>query len=153
VVNVSNSSFIITVWALGNYYLQAAVTEGTLSQWEVVEGNWTINNPQAMNQNIYVNQDLTIRAVFNESVGVEEPHSKGSISLSPTLFEEFVKISVGDNDRIRMVEVFDITGARVFKQESSQPNFDLQSLSPGLYFFRIATIRGESAALKVVKNR
>lgn len=75
--------------------------------------------------------------------------------VTPNLFEESVWINVGENFGQMKVEVFDMRGRIVAREDSPSTDtfkMDLVTLSSGMYFFRILRNNNVLTVLKSVKK-
>lgn len=94
-----------------------------------------------------VNEDVNLLAVFS-GMGVEENDAE-AIALYPNPTTGMVRIEA---EGLKNVEVYDLTGQKVFAEEVSGETFeyDFSGLN-GIYFIRIETAQGVETKRLVVK--
>lgn len=94
-----------------------------------------------------VNEDVNLQAVFS-GMGVEENDTE-AIALYPNPTTGMVRIEA---EGLKNVEVYDLTGQKVFAEEVSGETFeyDFSGLN-GIYFIRIETAQGVETKRLVVK--
>lgn len=135
-------------WQLGGM----RPSDGNSQRWVLgeVDGN-TIKFTVRNGSNAIVESEcFTLTTVAQAPNDVDNVNSNSSIKVYPSSFTDALNVSGAENS---MLQVMDITGARVYQQKINDNNevIYLRSLASGVYFFRIEKDK-QVNMVKVLKN-
>lgn len=127
-----------------SYYLnnELVATSTIFSQLPIVGVNFLHNNygGDAYYDNIKINEtDLSIGDV-----------STSQIDVYPNPVENDFTINLPQNEKIKSVEVYNVSGQKLL--ESTTAKTSVQLLSKGVYIVKIATENGKSYSKKIIKK-
>jgi hypothetical protein len=89
--------------------------------------------------------DKAYISLLNNKLNAEDP-----IALSPVVFTNQVEIQGAY--QLKCVEIYDLKGVLCLRVDSPDRMLDTQSLSPGVYFFRLSTEKGKDVVLQGIKR-
>lgn len=135
-------------WQLGGM----RPSDGSSQRWVLgeVDGN-TIKFTVRNGSNAIVESEcFTLTTVAQAPNDVDNVNSNSSIKVYPSSFTDALNVSGAENS---ILQVMDITGARVYQQKINDNNevIYLRSLASGVYFFRIEKDK-QVNMVKVLKN-
>lgn len=93
---------------------------------------------------------LGLQAQIKNTVIRVENNELGSIKLYPNPTYDFVTLELQNRQNLKEVEVYNITGRKVSRQNTNR--IDFRELPSGTYILKIAFIDGQSLMRKVIKK-
>jgi hypothetical protein len=122
----------------------------------IIAGNASSNDGDVSGN--HGNSDCWIVKLGPDNVGIEENNQLSSINIFPNPATNQLTIETGQL-KIKSVEIYDVVGERLLCTLTPNPSpsgegsasIDVSKLSPGMYFVRVRTEKGE-VVKKIIKQ-